>query len=216
MEQAVLTTEQRAILKLVAAEEQLQDFYLSGGTALAAFYLEHRFSEDLDFFTQDNPDLLFLHSFAERIQHTLNAEKHQFQRLHDRNLFTFIISGSELKIEFTKYPFPQFESHLDKNGVKVDSFRNIATNKLTALLDRFDPKDFVDMYFILQKTTLEHVWHDAEQKFDMKIDPLFLGSELAKVRRIEALPRMIKPVTIKDLKHFFAEEAKKLSPSVLQ
>jgi hypothetical protein len=31
-----------------------QEFYLTGGTALSAFYLQHRFSEDLDLFTQDD------------------------------------------------------------------------------------------------------------------------------------------------------------------
>ena len=28
-------------------------FYLTGGTALSAFYFQHRFSEDLDFFSHD-------------------------------------------------------------------------------------------------------------------------------------------------------------------
>ncbi len=33
--------------------EQMQaDFYLTGGTALSAFYLKHRYPEDLDFFTE--------------------------------------------------------------------------------------------------------------------------------------------------------------------
>jgi hypothetical protein len=30
----------------------LPDFYLTGGTALAEFYLQHRLSEDLDFFSE--------------------------------------------------------------------------------------------------------------------------------------------------------------------
>jgi Nucleotidyl transferase AbiEii toxin, Type IV TA system len=31
-----------------------QDFYLTGGTALSAFYLRHRYSVDLDLFTHDD------------------------------------------------------------------------------------------------------------------------------------------------------------------
>ena len=42
-------------------------FYLSGGTALAEFYLHHRLSEDLDFFTQDELDLEQLKKFINSV-----------------------------------------------------------------------------------------------------------------------------------------------------
>jgi predicted nucleotidyltransferase component of viral defense system len=32
-------------------------FYLSGGTALSAYYLQHRYSDDLDLFTRDQDAL---------------------------------------------------------------------------------------------------------------------------------------------------------------
>ena len=31
-------------------------FYLTGGTALGRFYLNHRYSEDLDFFVNNEPE----------------------------------------------------------------------------------------------------------------------------------------------------------------
>jgi hypothetical protein len=44
------------MLDAVFAEEVFaRSFYLTGGTALAAFYLFHRYSDDLDFFTNDQP-----------------------------------------------------------------------------------------------------------------------------------------------------------------
>lgn len=60
------------------------------------------------------------------------------------------------------------------------------------------------------------MWHDTEQKFGMKIEPLFLGGELMKVRCIEALPKMSKPLAIPELKAFFAGEAKKFAPDILR
>ena len=36
------------------------NFYLTGGTALAEFYLKHRYSEDLDFFSEQEVDILSL------------------------------------------------------------------------------------------------------------------------------------------------------------
>lgn len=32
------------------------DFYLTGGTALSRFYLNHRYSDDLDFFVNQNSE----------------------------------------------------------------------------------------------------------------------------------------------------------------
>ena len=40
--------------KHFAAWSHASVFYLTGGTALSAFYLHHRLSEDLDFFTESD------------------------------------------------------------------------------------------------------------------------------------------------------------------
>ena len=47
----ILTPLQRAILKQFPQVTDADSFYLTGGTALAYFYLKHRQSHDLDFFT---------------------------------------------------------------------------------------------------------------------------------------------------------------------
>lgn len=215
MEQTLLTSNQRKVIELVASEKKLNDIYLTGGTALANYYLKHRISDDLDFFTSKEPDTIFLHKFASSLKDALEAQNLRFEKLHDRNQFFLEFEKEELKIEFTLYPFTQLEKPKVEDGIKIDSLRDIAANKMMTILDRFDPKDFVDLYFILQKTDLQKVRQDAEEKFGQKISGLFLGSELAKVQRIEALPKMIKPLTIETLKKFFTEEAKKLAPEIL-
>jgi len=83
-----------------------------------------------------------------------------------------------------------------------------------ALLDRFDPKDFVDLYFLMKGTQLKLIWKDAENKFGIKIDPIFLGGELAKVKRVEGLPKMIKRLTVEELKTFFSEKAQELKSDI--
>lgn len=215
MEQTILTPAQKAVIALVAQEQNLTHFYLTGGTALAEYYLQHRTSDDLDFFTLEKPDQLFLHTFAQRIQENLGAQHARYERLYDRNQFFFNFRNGELKVEFTQYPFPQLDRPTKKNGMPVDSIRDIAANKLVTLLDRFDPKDFVDLYFLLQTTDLKLIHKDAEKKFGMGIDNVFLGGELAKVRRIKTLPRMLKPLTIEKLKILFMNKAKELSPDIL-
>lgn len=216
MGQAVLTPVQERALRIIAEEPRLKTFYLTGGTALAAYHLHHRVSDDLDFFIADEPDTIFLQSFVETLKGALGAREVRFERVHDRRVFFFILPESELKVEFTRYPFPQIEPPVVRDGMRVDGLRDLAANKLRALLDRFEPKDFVDLFFILRTISLKNVWQDTEQKFGMKIESLFLGGELMKVRRIQALPKMLKPLTVEELKTFFAGEAKKLAPDILR
>src|SRR3989339_236476 len=53
---SILSDNQRRLLTLLSEEIRIyQTFYLSGGTALAEFYLQHRLSEDLDFILKQEP-----------------------------------------------------------------------------------------------------------------------------------------------------------------
>lgn len=216
MEQGALTPAQKIVIEKAANEPKLAGFYLTGGTALSAFHFFHRISDDLDFFSFKEPDTVFIHDFINKLKGGLNAEKVRYEHLYDRNMFFFSLTGGELKVEFTKYPFKQLEEPKAVNGLKIDGLRDIGANKLMATLDRFDPKDFVDLYFLLQTTSIENLRRDAETKFGVKIGGILLGAELSKVRRIEALPKMIKPITIGELKEFFSQQIKNLSSEILE
>ena len=52
----ILLPHQIEILKLFFATSFAKPFFLTGGTALSAFYLAHRDSKDLDFFSLDKYD----------------------------------------------------------------------------------------------------------------------------------------------------------------
>lgn len=216
MEQAVLTPAQKIVVSEVVREPLLAAFYLSGGTALAGYYFNHRESDDLDFFAQQEFDRVFLHAFVGRLKDALQARAVRFERLYDRNQFFFVMPTEELKVEFSLYPFQQLEQPIDHDGLRVDSLRDIAANKLMALVDRFDPKDFVDMFFLLKKFDLDAVRADAEKKFGVRIGDMALGQELAKVRRVEALPKMTQPLVVEELKSFFADQAQKIKSRIIE
>lgn len=216
MEEKILTSDQKRAIKLIGENPAFKNFYLSGGTVLAAFYLKHRYSDDLDFFTEEEINSKKIYEWVKKAKKDLNAKSVRFEKLYDRYQFFFEIKKDELKLEFTKYPFRQLEKPSKKNEIRIDSFRDIAANKLMAMLERFDPKDFVDLYFILKKRSLDKVQKDVEKKFGIKIDNIFLGGELSKVRRIEAFPKMIKKVTIKDLKDFFSDITSKYERKIFE
>lgn len=216
MGQEVLNDKQKQVLLAVGQEPMLAGFYLTGGTALAVYYFQHRFSEDLDFFSFKDADKIFLHGFTEKLKSLLKADSMRFERLYDRNQFFFRFGQRELKVEFAKYPFNQLEEPAMKEGIKIDSLRDIAANKLMAMLDRFEPKDFVDLFYLLRKFKVSDVRKDVEKKFGIEVGDVFLGGELAKVRRVEALPKMLKPLSTDELKEFFAKLAKALEDKVLE
>lgn len=218
MEQEILKDWQKKVVDFIASSEKMGDFYLTGGTALAAFYLKHRLSDDLDFFSPDEVDQIFIHSIARDLKDLIGSSKMRFNHIYDRNQFFYKVDGGEeeYKIEFTKYPFKQLQPVKILKDLKIDSEFDIAVNKLLTIMDRFDPKDFVDLYFLLPKYSSDILKMGVEEKFGHKISFLSLGSDLSKARNIVALPKMIKPLTVDELKRFFSEEAKKLEPEVIE
>ncbi|PIP31376.1 hypothetical protein COX24_03940 [bacterium (Candidatus Gribaldobacteria) CG23_combo_of_CG06-09_8_20_14_all_37_87_8] len=64
-----------------------QSFYLTGGTALAEFYLKHRFSEDLDFFSEKEVNPQDISIYLKTIKKEIGIERVDFETSHNRNLF---------------------------------------------------------------------------------------------------------------------------------
>src|SRR3989338_3892906 len=81
----ILTPLQRSVLDALLAEEAFaSSFYLTGGTALAAFYLFHRYSDDLDLFTNDQSlELVWpsLQQMARSLGLTVESRTPEFIRL---------------------------------------------------------------------------------------------------------------------------------------
>ncbi len=64
MAKTILSANQIKILEAISADNEIcQSFYLTGGTALAEYYLQHRLSEDLDFFSEKEFDIQAINVF---------------------------------------------------------------------------------------------------------------------------------------------------------
>src|SRR3989338_8387077 len=54
---SILTKDQNSFLDLFSKDKSISNnFYLTGGTALAEFYIPYRYSDDLDFFSETEVD----------------------------------------------------------------------------------------------------------------------------------------------------------------
>lgn len=215
----VLTKNQTRFLNSVGTDNFIkQNFYLTGGTALTAFYLRHRYSEDLDFFSEKEVDLLALNVFFEKFKKDLGISRIDFQQSFNRNLFFLHLNGDVLKTEFTFFPFTRIEAGKKEFGITVDSALDIAVNKLFTIYQRSLARDYIDLYFICRQYQwgIDDLIAKAKIKFDWHIDPLQLGTQFIKAQEASDYPRMIKEVSSNEWRGFFTEEARKLRPEIIE
>jgi Nucleotidyl transferase AbiEii toxin, Type IV TA system len=123
-------------------------FYLTGGTAASRGYLQHRLSDDLDFFVNDDRRFLlwaerWIQALTEQPGSTVNVlmKEERFVRLN------LVREDVQLKIEMVN-DVPAHVGDLVMHPVlgRLDSAENILANKLTALIDREEPKDLADIW----------------------------------------------------------------------
>lgn len=211
------TTIQQQFLEAVRHEPYLvEKFYLTGGTALAACYLNHRESEDIDLFTDMPFDESIVIAAMGRITAHLRV-KSTLAKIHERLRYDLKFPKNELlKVDFVFYDFKHIEPVNVLDGLSVDSIGDIAVNKLLALSQRTASKDFVDLYFLLKQYTIWDLRQSVEHKFKLDIDPFYLSALFAKVEDLTTMPIMKKKLSLEVLKKFFLNQARSLAAPLLK
>ncbi len=217
MAKTILSLFQQKVLQLFKASILSKKFYLSGGTALAEFYLQHRLSEDLDFFTQEELDLEQLKKFINFISKEIKISKVEFQRGFGLYSFFLIDKDRKNKINFGQYPFGPIEKLKKIKGIFVESLYDIAVNKAQTIAFRPRLRDFIDLYFILQQEkdwTFQELLKKSFEKFEMRVDDLQLGENLLQVKTLGDMPKMIKEIDLTRVQDFFIRETKNLEKNI--
>jgi hypothetical protein len=137
---------QDEVLKIINRLET--GFYLTGGTAASRGYLNHRYSDDLDFFVNDEPDFVL---WVERVIQSLSLIKNwdlEILSRYDR-FVRLNLNQSELSLKLeliNDVPSRVGEVINHTTLGRLDTAENILANKLTALLTREEPKDLADVW----------------------------------------------------------------------
>ena len=160
---------QQDLLRAFFAREQR--FFLTGGAALAGFYLHHRTTLDLDLFTSDDnieEGEAGLYAAAQDVGATV-------ERLRTSTSFRrFLVRrGPEsVVVDIAHDPAPQIDSEKQVlDGIRIDSTREIMANKLCTLLSRGELRDLVDVK-ALEKTGLRVEDHlDLAARKDAGLTP---------------------------------------------
>lgn len=215
----ILSDSQNRFLQVFSENKELVNlFYLTGGTALTAYYLHYRLSEDLDFFSYKEVNIKQILIFLKSRKKRLRYDKFDFNTSFNRNIVHLQYKKEVLKLEFTYFPFPLIEKPSIKNKIRVDSILDISVNKIFTIYQKPRSRDFIDLYMIINKYnySINNLIKKAKLKFDWHVDPVRLGSQFFKSDKLKDYPKLLIKLEHKKWQDFFKAEAKKLKIKILK
>jgi len=178
---------------------------LGGGTALALQF-GHRKSFDFDIFVFKPLSKKFLYKIKQHFK--------KIELLVDTSDEITFISPQNIKITFLFYPFKNLYKPVYTDSISLFQWKDIILDKAHALGRRGEWRDYVDIYFGIQKGfTLTQIIKNARKKFgDLFSERLFLNQlcyfgDITDFT-VEYLTKE-KP-TKKEIQKFFEEQIKNL------
>lgn len=215
---SILTPLQQQALDWVASQPMLtSQFYLSGGTALSEFYLHHRLSEDLDFFSTEEFDPSIITPIAEQLKQHLRAKTVQLEQRFNRNIVYLEMGTETLKLEFSWFIGTPIDESNHYHALRIDSARDIAVNKLFTIYQRPRSRDYIDLYLLMTELgfKLEELIDLARNKFDWHVDPLQLAGRFLDLDLTD-WPMLLVPLDEAVVRTFFEGLARELDPAVFE
>ncbi|MBI4677083.1 MAG: nucleotidyl transferase AbiEii/AbiGii toxin family protein [Elusimicrobia bacterium] len=197
----------RAAADLVRRAGAAAGFYLVGGTALA-LHLGHRFSEDLDLFSETadlrEPQRLSI------LEGLARAGAKPAVR-HSQDGWLQAALGA-VPLTFLRYPYPLLKPSLDWDGIAVADVPDIALMKVSAIVGRGTKRDFLDLYAICRKTPLETILRLTGRKFkghpDIMVQASYALTYFEDAEK-DRMPRLIERFDWKTIRRFFEVETPK-------
>ncbi len=183
-----------------------QRFFLTGGSALGIFYLDHRLSYDLDFFTQDSINWHLLENAVLNIAKQLNAECRTITASPTFYRYELSRQGESEILDFVLESVPQIDINKNKFGdIIVDTLKEIMLNKICTLVSRCETKDLIDLYFLKNKGyTIDSYFEEAKHK-EAGLDPAMISYLLADIE-IDEIPEYVHGnFDLVDFKNFIEE-----------
>ena len=137
---------QDEVLQIINQAET--EFYLTGGTAASRGYLNHRYSDDLDFFVNDDPNFSLWADRVIQALHPVRSWTLEILSRYERFVrLKLVRTEITLKLELINdVPAHAGQVTIHPTLGKLDSAENILANKLTALITREEPKDLADVW----------------------------------------------------------------------
>ena len=213
MHDEVLPGKTQSVLALIGERNILPDkTYLAGGTA-CALHLGHRISFDLDYYTP-------IEFNVESQLHKIDSLNHNFKKSFTEDQ-TILGDFPEIKFSLFYYSYPLVDKPELYFGNKIVGLKDIAAMKINAISDRGAKRDYVDLYFVMQKLNyrLTDILNLYEEKFKA------LASNKAHILKslvyfsdadIDDDPKMLVDWNWTKIKRYFVLRVKELEKNNLQ
>jgi len=135
------------VLKKIMSIPELAGFNLAGGTSLA-LQIGHRISIDLD--------LVGVRPFEKEEILELVSGLGAYHLIHQtKNILVFNIEG--VKVDFVNYKYPLLQEVRLEEGIRLLSLPDICAMKLSAITGRGRKRDFVDLFFLMKRYSLQEL-----------------------------------------------------------
>ena len=136
-----LPPEPRELLEKLSGVRFIKKFYLAGGTSVALF-LNHRRSDDLDFFSEKEFNTPILIKNLKKLCEFVGTKTSEN---------TLIGKLDGIKISFFSLPYGLLEEAVKYKNLSIAKPLDLAAMKILAISDRGTKRDFIDLYFLCQK-----------------------------------------------------------------
>ena len=203
---STINTTTLELLKKLMCFDDFANMRLVGGTALA-LQIGHRKSIDLDLFGDIDFDNVNTAKVFADFNNTITLKR-------SKNINIFSID--DIKVDFVNYSYPWLQHQLLLDGIRLAGIEDIAAMKLAAITGRGSRKDFIDLYFLLQKYNLKEMLGFYKEKY-------FDGSEYLVLKSLTYFAdaeddidvEMIKDVSWNKIKTYILEAVDIYNQSIL-
>jgi len=151
----VLSAKTQKVFKKISQFYWIKDFYLTGGSALA-LQINHRQSDDLDFFTPTNFN-------PQNLQIKLKSSGKLTEVKLDQNTLNCFLD--HIQLQFLYYPYKLLKPKISWQNIWLSSKLDIACTKLITISSRGSKKDFIDLFFLLQEFSLPYLIKQLDKKY---------------------------------------------------
>lgn len=165
--------------------DELSPFYLTGGTALSRYYLNHRYSEDLDFFCHDQEVFEPSVNIIARSLMRSKYLKEQEMQMSETYVRFYVGPLYELKIDFVYESVEHIGVFKKVQGINIDNPKNILANKICCILGRDEPKDVYDI------VSLAHAYSFNWKKMMLAAKRKQVLDETDVVKKLEEFPKQL-------------------------
>ena len=152
----ILNAKQTKIISQLSFLQKL-GFYLAGGTALA-LQLGHRTSLDFDFYS---PKHFSAASLFNEIEQIFKNEAKKISQQKD----TLFCNVNGVDLSFFWYQYSHITRPVTYQCITLASLEDIAAMKLVAAGHRPAKRDYIDIFYLLKKFSLEEIFSFAHKKY---------------------------------------------------